>query len=109
MTGVQTCARPIWQYAGNNKVATISNGSLEKLDAKFTTIGGTPCISFKATHFSPYAIYVDTNNLTAGTIQDYTPPTGDGIHPKWFLVIALTCFSAVLFLKRDRRPVLQLS
>ncbi len=90
------------QYAGNNKVGAVINGSqLEDLACKFTTIDGIPCVSFTATHFSPYTIYVDTNNLTAGTV-DATPKTGDPIHPKWFVVIALAASSLFLFLKKDR-------
>ena len=104
------------QYAGNNKVASVSGGKLEKLNAKFTTISGVSCISFKAEHFSPYVIYVNTQKLasggnknatgsagTSGGIRDVTPKTGDGIHPKWFLSIGLACVSVFLFLKKDRK------
>ena len=90
-------------YAGNNKVAGVVNDRLDKLDARFTTISGVPCITFTAEHFSPYVIYVDTDNLTAGVVSDDTPKTGDGIHPKWFLSIGLACISVVLFMKKDRR------
>ncbi len=89
-------------YAGNNKVAYVADGRLKELPATFKTIKGVPCISFTATHFSPYVIYVDTNNLTAGVVNDSTPKTGDGIHPKWFLSIGLLCISMVLFLKKDK-------
>lgn len=92
-------------YAGNNKVAGVVNNRLDKLSPKFTTISGVPCITFTATHFSPYVIYVDTSNLSAGVIQDSTPKTGDGIHPKWFLSIGLACISVVLFMKKDKRNV----
>ena len=34
--------------------------------------------------------------------KDTTPKTGDGIHPKWFLSIALACISLILFMKRDK-------
>lgn len=91
------------QYAGNNKVASVSGGKLEKLNPRFTTISGVSCVTFKAEHFSPYVIYVDTRNLTAGTVSDTTPKTGDGIHPKWFLSMGLASISVFLFLKRDRR------
>lgn len=92
-------------YAGNNKVAGVVNSQLDKLSPKFSTISGVSCITFTAEHFSPYVIYVDTNNLTAGTIADSTPKTGDGIHPKWFLSIGLACMSVVLFMKKDRRTL----
>lgn len=89
------------QYAGNNQVAAVSNGTLEKLNARFTTVDGVPCVNFTATHFSPYVIYVDTANLTEATI-DATPKTGDPIHPKWFLALGLACVSLILFFKRDK-------
>lgn len=94
------------QYAGNNRAASVVNGQLEELNAKFTTIDGVPCIQFTATHFSPYTIYVDKAHLTEGTI-DATPKTGDPIHPKWFLAMGLACISVVLFCKKDRQPKLK--
>ncbi|MBR5597003.1 MAG: leucine-rich repeat protein [Lachnospiraceae bacterium] len=91
------------EYAGNNRVGAVVNGELETLNPKFTTINGVPSITFTATHFSPYTIYVDTGNLTVSNTLDSTPKTGDGIHPKWFLSIGLACISIILFTKRDRR------
>lgn len=90
-------------YAGNNKVAGVVNDRLDKLSAKFTTISGVSCITFTAEHFSPYVIYVDTANLSAGGSADSTPKTGDGIHPKWFLSIGLACLSFVMFMQKDKR------
>ncbi|MDE6926896.1 MAG: hypothetical protein K2P59_16900, partial [Acetatifactor sp.] len=90
-------------YAGNNKVAGVVNDRLDKLSAKFTTISGVACITFTAEHFSPYVIYVDTANLSAGGSADSTPKTGDGIHPKWFLSIGLACLSFVMFMQKDKR------
>lgn len=92
-------------YAGNNKVAGVVNGKLDKLTPKFSTISGVSCITFTAEHFSPYVIYVDTNNLTAGTIADSTPKTGDAIHPKWFLSMGLACLSMVFFMKKDKKTL----
>ena len=97
-------------YGGNNKAGAVINGdTLEKLDARFTTIDGVPCISFVATHFSPYTVYVDLNNLSAslnGT--DVTPTTGDPIHPKWFLSIGLFLMSVLLFfLKGSKKKVIK--
>ncbi|MCR4650754.1 MAG: leucine-rich repeat protein [Lachnospiraceae bacterium] len=92
-------------YAGNNKVGAVSgDNQLETLGCRFSSIDGIPCISFTAKHFSPYTIYVDTNNLTQGTI-DYSPKTGDPIHPKWFVAIALAATSLFLFFKKDRKMV----
>lgn len=92
------------QYAGNNKAAAVSGGNLEDLGVRFTTVGGVPCINFTATHFSPYVIYVDTANLTEGTI-DTTPKTGDPIHPKWFLSLGMASIALILFFKRDKAAV----
>lgn len=90
------------EYAGNNKTAAVVNSQLEALSPKFTTIDGVPCVTFRATHFSPYTVYVDTQNLTAGGL-DSTPKTGDGIHPKWFLSMGLACLSVILFMKKDKK------
>ena len=93
------------QYAGNNKVAAVNNGALEDLNVRFTTVDGVSCVNFTASHFSPYVIYVDTANLTQGTI-DATPKTGDPIHPKWFLAMGMACVSLILFFKRDKKVVI---
>lgn len=87
-------------YAGNNKVAGVVNDRLDKLTPKFATINGVSCVTFTATHFSPYVIYADVNNLVMGA-TDETPKTGDGIHPKWFLSIGLACLSFVMFMQKD--------
>lgn len=92
-------------YAGNNKVAGVVNNRLDKLSPKFTTIDGVACVTFTAEHFSPYVIYVETDNLTASVVADNTPKTGDGIHPKWFLSIGLACVAVVLFMKKDKRSL----
>ena len=89
-------------YGGNNMAGAVINGNqLENLNESFTTINGVPCIRFRATHFSPYTVYVDTGNLTEGML-DTTPKTGDPIHPKWFLSIGLACLSVILFMKKDK-------
>lgn len=93
------------QYAGNNKVAGVVNEKLDKLTPKFTTIDGVPCVSFTATHFSPYTIYVDTGNLSETAVIDGSPKTGDGIQPKWFLVAGLSLLGIALFFMKDRKPV----
>lgn len=91
------------QYGGNNKVAAVSNGQLEDLGTRFNTVNGTPTVTFTATHFSPYVIYADTNNLVASEMLDASPKTGDPIHPKWFLAIALAAGSVFMFLKKDKK------
>ncbi|MBP5252650.1 MAG: hypothetical protein J6Z21_02560, partial [Lachnospiraceae bacterium] len=97
-------------YAANNKVAVITNNEIDPLNARFTTINGVSCVTFTCTHFSPYVIYVNTVEMTAGsdgsgigTGLDNTPKTADPIHPKWFISIALFAISIVLFLMKDRK------
>lgn len=91
-------------YAGNNKAAAIINGAVDDKTVRFTTIDGVPCMTFTATHFSPYTIYVNTQTLLSG-VHDETPKTGDGIAPKWFLAIGLALGSAVLFLYKEQRKI----
>ena len=98
-------------YGGNNMAGAVvsdqtATDKLEDMAVRFSTIEGVPCVSFTATHFSPYTIYVDTSNLAAGML-DVTPKTGDPIHPKWFLSIGLACLSIILFMKKDKRVVLK--
>lgn len=88
-------------YAGNNKVAGVVNDRLDKLSAKFTTIDGVACVTFKAEHFSPYVIYVNTEDLSSTGVVDSSPKTGD-IHPKWFVVTGLSCVAVFLFMKKDK-------
>lgn len=91
------------QYGGNARVAAADNGNLVQLTPRFTTIDGIACVSFVPPHFSPYVIYVDTNNLIAGQMLDATPATGDPIHPKWFAAIGMACVSVLLFVLSDGR------
>lgn len=96
------------QYAGNNKVGGVINGDqLDKLTPTFSTINDVTCVTFTATHFSPYTVYVDTSDLSAGA-ADVTPKTGDALSPKWFLSIGLALIAVVLFLKKDQRPIPEL-
>lgn len=97
------------QYGGNAHVAAVENGYLNELTPRFTTIDGIGCISFVPPHFSPYVIYVDTNNLVAGQTFDSTPQTGDPIHPKWFLATGMACLSIFLFVSGDRKKKIRLA
>ena len=92
-------------YAGNNKAGAVINGQLQELATSYTTIDGVPCMRFTATHFSPYTIYVDTGHIVRG-IVDNTPKTGDGIKPKWFLSGGMLSMSAVLFLWKEKNPII---
>jgi hypothetical protein len=96
-------------YGGNNLTGAVGNNSLESLTPKFTTINGVPCVTFTATHFSPYTVYVDKTNLDASEMLDATPKTGDPLNPKWFLAIGMACMSVILFLKKDSLPVAELA
>nr|MCR4643415.1 hypothetical protein [Lachnospiraceae bacterium] len=89
-------------YGGNNKAGAVVNGQLQELAVNYTTIDGIPCMRFTATHFSPYTIYVDTDNVVRG-VTDLTPKTGDGIAPKWFLSAGMLSVSCVLFLWKDKK------
>nr|MCR5356760.1 hypothetical protein [Lachnospiraceae bacterium] len=88
-------------YGGNNKIASTTGGRLEKMSPRFTVINSVPCMTFTASHFSPYAIYVDTANLSEAGTLDQTPKTADPIHPKWFLVTGMVAAALFMFLKRD--------
>ncbi len=96
-------------YGGNNMAGAVANNTLESLSPKFTTINSVPCVTFTATHFSPYTVYVDKTNLDASEMLDATPKTGDPLNPKWFLAIGMACMSVILFLKRDSLPVAELA
>ncbi len=93
------------KYAGNNKIAHVVNGKLVPLNPKFTTINGVPCMTFVANHFSPYTIYVDTTNLSAGAVFDNTPQTGDILAPKWFISIGMLALAVFLFVKKDKKMI----
>ena len=97
------------QYGGNAKVAAVENSYLQELTPKFKTIDGIACMSFTPPHFSPYVIYVDTNNLVAGLTYDATPATGDTLHPKWFVVIGMASFSVFLFVTGDKKRKVRLA
>lgn len=93
-------------YAGNNMVGVVENGKMVDVAAKYTTINGVPCVTFNPPHFSPYAIYVDTTNLSASSYYDETPKTGDGIAPKWFLCFGLIGVSVFFYvLSIDKKKV----
>ena len=96
-------------YAGNNKIATVdAAGNLERVNARLITINNVPSVSFVAPHFSPYAVYVETNNLQANAgLADASPKTGDPIHPKWFLAIGLALASILMFALRPSKKVIK--
>lgn len=94
-------------YGGNAKIASTAGGVMDKMQPRFTVIDGVPCMTYTCTHFSPYIVYVDTNNLTEAGIADATPKTADGIHPKWFLCFGLAALAVFLFLKKDPEEYLK--
>ncbi len=95
-------------YGGNNKVAAVVNNQLDILSPKFTTINGVDCVTFTCTHFSPYVIYVNTEQISlagdnSNGPSDQTPKTGDGIKPKWFLATGLAAIGVFFFVWTDKR------
>ena len=92
-------------YGSSNRVASARGGVLEQLSPRFSPINNVPCVTFTATHFSPYVIYTNLDNLSAA-VADNVPKTGDGVHPKWFLVIGFACLSLICFMKKERMPKL---
>lgn len=93
-------------YAGNNMVGVVENGKMVDVAAKYTTINNVPCVTFNPPHLSPYAIYVDTQNLSASSFYDETPKTGDGLAPKWFLCFGLIGISVFFYvLSIDKKKV----
>ena len=88
-------------YAGNNMAAAVINGEIDDKKVRFSTIDGVPCMTFTATHFSPYTIYVDTAHLLKGA-NDFTPKTGLNIAPKWFLSLGMALVAVVLFLWKEK-------
>ncbi|MBQ8138024.1 MAG: leucine-rich repeat protein [Lachnospiraceae bacterium] len=95
-------------YGGNNKVAAVVNNQLDILSPKFTTINGVDCVTFTCTHFSPYVIYVNTEQISlagdnSNGPSDQTPKTGDGIKPKWFLATGLAAIGVFFFVWNDKR------
>ena len=100
-------AESLSEYGGNVKVGCVdTDGSLQKLNANYSTLQGKACVTFVAPHFSPYGFYVDLSNLDAGKM-DNSPKTGDPISPKWFLSLGLAALSIFLFLKKDPKGSVQ--
>ncbi len=54
------------------KVVCIIDGKLTVLDTKVIQIDGVYCVQFTATHFSPYAMVVDTANELSNTTNPKT-------------------------------------
>lgn len=97
------------QYGGNVRIAAIEGGYLNELPVRYKSIERISCVSYTPPHFSPYVLYVDTNNLIASTSLDSTPQTGDPIHPKWFLATGMACLSILLFVTGDRKRKIKLA
>ncbi|MBQ6807380.1 MAG: leucine-rich repeat domain-containing protein [Lachnospiraceae bacterium] len=93
-----------------------ANGQLEEVESRISSVDGTACIIFKATHFSYYGIY---NYLSGNTAKvndgqaifttlsgekDDSPNTGDNsIHPKWFLGVGLLFTGLALFFYNGKK------
>ncbi len=98
------------------------DGQLEEVDARIATVDGFDCLTFKASHFSPYGVYnygsgaAGGNSVTVSngkavftslsSDKDDSPDTGDNsIHPKWFLGAGLLFTGLALFFYRGRRRI----
>ncbi|MDO5573039.1 MAG: leucine-rich repeat domain-containing protein [bacterium] len=101
--------------------AVNANGTLDRLASEITDVGGTPCIRFVASHFSPYVIYRLPDTAAGGTasisksvstaaggpaqyvVSTLTKGTGR-IQPKWYIAGILALLSILLFcFKRKKR------
>lgn len=93
-----------------------ANGQLEEVDSRISSVDGTDCITFNASHFSAYGIYnyvsgnmsVVNNGQAVFTSlsgnKDASPDTGDhSIHPKWFFGAGLLFTGLALIFYRGKR------
>lgn len=99
-------------------VCTDEDGQLEEVPYELTNVSGAAAIKLEISRFSAYALYnYESKAVVSGeeknqdgtsvfTAQsgkkDASPDTGDGIHPKWFLVSGLVFFSAAIFLSNRK-------
>jgi len=60
-----TCPIPESLLANKDKIKVVCliDGKLTVLETKVVLIDGVYCVQFNATHFSPYAMVVDTANV----------------------------------------------
>ena len=71
---VITCPIPENLIANKDKIKVVCliDGKLTILDTKIVLVNGVYCAQFKATHFSPYAMVVDTANELSNTTNPQT-------------------------------------
>lgn len=103
----------------NLKVGAVDdNGAFEELSTERITVEGTDCLRFVASHLSPYVIYRNTSqqagtvvmentevfdgNQIAGVVQTLNRRVGT-IEAKWFVIVILLSFAAILLLWKDKR------
>ncbi len=102
-----TCPIPDNMLADKDKlrVACITDGELDILDSELVVIDGVDCVQFTATHFSPYALVMDTTNAldNIGQIDaEYSDPdTGDNNIVGVLFLIAILSFSTILINKKN--------
>ena len=112
--------------------AVDKNGALEELSTEQVTVDGTVCLRFVASHLSPYAVYkiqtvvpetvqstavasdgatvIETQieseslagNQVAGIVRTLHRRVGT-IEAKWFVIVILFSFAAILFLWKDKK------
>lgn len=109
-----TIRMPIPNEVRSNSMKVLcldDDGQLEAVPSQFIKQENGSYLEFTVKHFSPYGIYytllpegVDSEQI--GTL-DYSPDTGDPIHPKWFLAIGLFCMGLISFFILDKREQLK--
>lgn len=96
------------------------NGQLEEVESRISSVNGTDCIIFEASHFSYYGVYNylsgNTAKVTNGQAiftnlsgeKDDSPNTGDNsIHPKWFLGAGLLFTGLALFFYNGKKRTIR--
>jgi len=104
-----TCPIPESLLATKDKIKVVClfDGKLTILDTKIVLIDGVYCVQFSATHFSPYAMVIDTNNeLSNKATNPKTQETSNSpIITFTFLAIFTTITLAVVNKKRKFKVV----
>jgi len=100
---VITCPIPESLIGSKNsiKVVCIIDGKLTVFETKIVFINGVYCVQFTATHFSPYAMVVDTSNvLNNNTVN---PKTGGSNSVGTFSIIAILSVATLAVVNKKRK------
>ena len=98
-----TCPIPENLLANKDKIKVVCliDGKLTVLETKVVEIDGVWCVQFNATHFSPYAMVVDTTNALSNTTPATTNPKTEGNNPVG--IIAILSISTLGFVSKKRK------